>query len=107
MHENNIIHRDIKALNVFLTKDRKVKLGDLGVSKIFNSDTAMQGTRVGTPLYLSPELVQHQPYDFKVDVWALGCVIFYMASLEPPFQGENLIALGYSIVNRAPKALPP
>lgn len=57
LHDNNIIHRDIKALNVFLTKDRKVKLGDLGVSKIFNSETAMQGTRVGTPLYLAPELV--------------------------------------------------
>ncbi|CAD8199171.1 unnamed protein product [Paramecium pentaurelia] len=107
LHENNIIHRDIKTLNVFLTKDKRVKLGDLGVSKIFNSDTALQGTRVGTPLYLSPELVQHQPYDYKVDIWALGCVVFYMAALEPPFQGENLIALGYSIVNRAPKALPP
>ncbi|CAD8105265.1 unnamed protein product [Paramecium sonneborni] len=107
LHENNIIHRDIKTLNVFLTKDKHVKLGDLGVSKIFNSDTALQGTRVGTPLYLSPELVQHQPYDYKVDIWALGCVVFYMAALEPPFQGENLIALGYSIVNRAPKGLPP
>ncbi|CAD8110112.1 unnamed protein product [Paramecium sonneborni] len=107
LHENNIIHRDIKTLNVFLTKEKHVKLGDLGVSKIFNSDTALQGTRVGTPLYLSPELVQHQPYDYKVDIWALGCVVFYMAALEPPFQGENLIALGYSIVNRAPKGLPP
>ena len=107
LHESNIIHRDIKTLNVFLTREKHVKLGDLGVSKIFTSDTALQGTRVGTPLYLAPELVQHQPYDYKVDIWALGCVIFYMASLEPPFQGENLIALGYSIVNRAPKPIPP
>ena len=67
IHDNNIIHRDIKTLNVFLTKDRKIKLGDLGVSKIFNSDIAVHGTRVGTPLYLSPELVQTQPYDFKVN----------------------------------------
>lgn len=57
LHENNIIHRDIKTLNVFLTREKHVKLGDLGVSKIFNSDTALQGTRVGTPLYLAPELV--------------------------------------------------
>ena len=116
IHENNIIHRDIKTLNVFLTKDKKIKvffiflydkLGDLGVSKIFNSDIALQGTRVGTPLYLAPELVQHHPYDYKVDIWALGCVIFHMAALEPPFHGDNLISLGYNIVNKAPKGLPP
>lgn len=57
IHENNIIHRDIKTLNIFLSKDRHIKLGDLGVSKIFNSEIALQGTRVGTPLYLAPELV--------------------------------------------------
>ncbi|CAD8169382.1 unnamed protein product [Paramecium octaurelia] len=106
LHESNIIHRDIKTLNVFLTKDKHVKLGDLGVSKIFNSETALDGTRVGTPLYLAPELVQHQPYDYKVDIWALGCIVFQLATLEPPFQGENLITLGYSIVNHSPKPLP-
>ncbi|CAD8184192.1 unnamed protein product [Paramecium pentaurelia] len=106
LHENNIIHRDIKTLNVFLTKDKHIKLGDLGVSKIFNSEIALDGTRVGTPLYLAPELVQHQPYDYKVDVWALGCIVFQLATLEPPFQGENLITLGYSIVNHSPKPLP-
>ncbi|CAD8104345.1 unnamed protein product [Paramecium sonneborni] len=106
LHDNNIIHRDIKSLNVFLTKDKHVKLGDLGVSKIFNSEIALNGTRVGTPLYLAPELVQHEPYDYKVDVWALGCIIFQLATHEPPFQGDNLIALGYSIVNHPPKHLP-
>lgn len=84
------------------------------MSKIFTSDIALQGTRVGTPLYLSPELVQHLPYDFKViieltwkvDIWAFGCVIFHLAALEPPFIGENLINLGYNIVNKPPKPLP-
>lgn len=47
----------------------------------------MQGTRVGTPLYLSPELIKQKPYSFKVDVWALGCVIYHLAALEPPFAG--------------------
>ena len=41
----------------------------------------LQGTRVGTPLYLSPELIKQQPYDFKIDIWAFGCVIYYLASL--------------------------
>eukprot|EP00826_Nyctotherus_ovalis_P003204 TRINITY_DN10646_c0_g7_i1.p1 TRINITY_DN10646_c0_g7~~TRINITY_DN10646_c0_g7_i1.p1 ORF type:complete len:398 (-),score=66.33 TRINITY_DN10646_c0_g7_i1:815-2008(-) len=66
----------------------------------------MQGTRVGTPLYLSPELIKQQPYNCKVDVWATGCVLYHIACLEPPFVGENLIALGNSIVFKEPKDLP-
>ena len=106
LHEHNIIHRDIKCMNVFLSKDKRVKLGDLGASKITGA-AAMQLTRVGTPLYLAPELVRQSPYDFKVDVWALGCVLYMLTTLEAPFQGDNLIALGHAIVNKKPKALPP
>jgi len=83
-----------------------VKIGDLGVSKIVASSAAMQGTRVGTPLYLSPELVKQQPYDFKVDIWATGCVLYHIACLEPPFQGENLIVLGNNIVSKQPSPIP-
>jgi len=106
LHSKNIIHRDIKCLNVFLAGDKQVKIGDLGVSKIVSHAGALNGTRVGTPLYLSPELVRQQPYDFKVDIWAIGCAIYHLACLEPPFQGDNLISLGNSIVNKKPKALP-
>jgi serine/threonine protein kinase len=73
---------------------------------VSNYQLALQGTRVGTPLYLSPELVKQQPYDHKIDIWALGCVFYHMAALEPPFIGDNLISLGYNIVNKAPKQLP-
>lgn len=58
LHVKNIIHRDIKCLNIFLTEDKRIKIGDLGVSKIVSSAAALQDTRVGTPLYLSPELVK-------------------------------------------------
>ena len=63
-------------------------------------------TRVGTPLYLSPEIVKQQPYDYKVDIWAIGCALYHLAQLEPPFQGDNLITLGNNIVNKKPKPLP-
>ena len=99
LHQCNIIHRDIKCLNIFLTKDKHVKLGDLGVSKII-SQGSMQVARVGTPLYLAPELIKQQPYDFKVDVWALGCVLYTLATLESPFQASNLISLGHKIINK-------
>ena len=100
------MHRDIKCLNIFLTNEKKIKIGDLGVSKIVSSKEALNATRVGTPLYLSPELVKQQPYDFKVDIWAVGCALYHLASLEPPFQGDNLITLGNNIVNKKPKPLP-
>eukprot|EP00826_Nyctotherus_ovalis_P018307 TRINITY_DN15466_c0_g2_i1.p1 TRINITY_DN15466_c0_g2~~TRINITY_DN15466_c0_g2_i1.p1 ORF type:complete len:548 (-),score=120.59 TRINITY_DN15466_c0_g2_i1:278-1900(-) len=104
LHSKNIIHRDIKCLNIFLSHNT-IKIGDLGVSKIV-VDREIEGTRVGTPLYLSPELVKQQPYDYKVDMWALGCVLHYVAALEPPFQGDNLIALGNNIVSSCPRPLP-
>lgn len=68
LHEHNIIHRDIKTLNVFLDEDNNVKVGDMGVSKIVNSALSVQNTRVGTPLYLAPELVKQNPYNFKVNI---------------------------------------
>ncbi len=85
LHSHRIIHRDIKCLNILLTADKKIKIGDLGVSKIVSHSGAMNGTRVGTPLYLSPELVKQNPYDYKIDIWALGCAIYHLSCLEPPF----------------------
>ena len=77
----------------------------MGVSKIVSGDN-LNATRVGTPLYLAPELIKQQPYDFKVDIWALGCVLYHLSSLEPPFNGENLISLGFNIVHKNPKNIP-
>ena len=94
LHSKFIIHRDLKALNIFLTKNKQIKLGDLGVSKIIGPGH-LAGTRVGTPLYLAPELVLNKPYDNKIDVWALGCVLYHLAMMEAPFLGENLISLGF------------
>ena len=107
LHKNNIIHRDIKCLNLFITKDKHVKIGDLGVSTIVSSINALHCTRVGTPLYLSPELVKQIPYDFKVDIWSCGCSLYHLACLDPPFLGDNLIVLGNNIVKGKPKPLPP
>jgi NIMA (never in mitosis gene a)-related kinase len=85
LHQNNIIHRDIKCLNIFLTDQKVIKIGDLGVSKFQLMGQLVQGTRVGTPLYLAPELVKSQPYDHKIDIWAIGCALYHLAVMEPPF----------------------
>ena len=106
LHSQKIIHRDIKCLNLFITKDRHIKIGDLGVSTITSGMDNLHYTRVGTPLYISPELVIQKPYDFKTDIWSFGCSLYHLASLEPPFLGGNLIVLGNNIVKGVPKSLP-
>lgn len=106
LHKNNIIHRDIKCLNILLNKEKRVKIADMGVCKTVNSKNPMAGSQVGTPLYLSPEIIQHKPYDNKVDIWAIGCVAYNLAALEPPFQADNLILLARLIVKARPKPIP-
>ncbi|GAA6010380.1 hypothetical protein JCM11491_006296 [Sporobolomyces phaffii] len=79
-----ILHRDIKPENVFLDKDNNLKLGDFGLSKAMQQ-AAMTQTYVGTPYYMSPELINGQPYDVKSDIWALGCLIYELCAGHPPF----------------------
>ena len=106
LHNNNIIHRDIKLLNIFLTKDKVIKIGDLGMAKIITNKVINLYSRVGTPLYLPPELIKKENYDFKADIWSLGCSIYQLASLKPPFFDENLVILCKKIINEIPKRLP-
>ena len=71
LHTRKILHRDIKTINLFLTKDERVKIGDLGVAKTMKGIN-FANTLVGTPYYLSPELCEEKPYDHKSDIWSLG-----------------------------------
>ena len=86
LHSNKILHRDIKTINMFLTKDDKIKIGDLGVAKTLNQTYNMAYTVVGTPYYLSPELCEEKPYNHKSDIWSLGCVLYELCTLRHPFE---------------------
>ena len=96
LHNKKILHRDIKALNIFLTDVRTVRIGDLGVARTMNSDFA--STVVGTPYYISPEMCQEKPYNEKTDVWALGCVIYQLCTGKHPFEANSHAALALKIV---------
>jgi len=93
LHANRILHRDIKTINMFLTKDDKIKIGDLGVAKVLNQTLGMAQTVVGTPYYLSPELCEEKPYNNKSDIWSLGCVLYELCTLRHPFEATNQAAL--------------
>ena len=88
LHKNNIIHRDLKSANIFLTQSGLIKIGDLNVSTIAKKGVA--NTQTGTPYYASPEIWNDKPYNSKCDIWSLGCIIYEMASLHVPFRGTSL-----------------
>jgi NIMA (never in mitosis gene a)-related kinase len=91
LHQHNIFHRDLKSANVFLNKDGSAKLGDMNVSKI--AKKGLLYTQTGTPYYASPEVWRDQPYDSKSDIWSLGCVLYEVITLKPPFRAEDMAGL--------------
>ena len=96
LHTRKIVHRDIKCANVFLTKGGTVKLGDLNVSKI--AKAGVMQTQTGTPYYASPEVWQDKPYDKSSDIWSLGCVLYEMTALSPPFTARDMKGLFQRVV---------
>ena len=93
LHKNRVLHRDLKTLNIFLTKDNHIKIGDFGVSKKLINNNIYAYTFVGTPYYLSPEICQNKPYDEKSDVWSLGVLIYELITLNKPFDSNS--QMGY------------
>ncbi|XP_017274200.1 serine/threonine-protein kinase Nek9 [Kryptolebias marmoratus] len=98
IHKAGVIHRDIKTLNIFLTKTNLIKLGDYGLAKKLGSEFSMAETCVGTPYYMSPELCQGDKYNFKSDIWAVGCVLFEVLVLKRAFDATNRLNLCVKIV---------
>eukprot|EP00049_Salpingoeca_infusionum_P011531 m.200578 g.200578 ORF g.200578 m.200578 type:complete len:850 (-) comp14962_c0_seq1:1662-4211(-) len=91
VHSHKIIHRDIKPTNVFLEADGDfVKLGDFGLGDIVPRIKSSTSGFVGTPYYMSPEVLRKQPYSNKADVWSLGILLYEMLTLSKPFLGKNL-----------------
>ena len=98
IHKKKIIHRDLKSGNIFLTKSGLVKLGDFGISKGFKNTWEKAKTKVGTPYYLSPEIINDKPYDSKSDIWALGVLLYEMMTFKMPFNANSFAALSLKIL---------
>jgi serine/threonine protein kinase len=98
IHDRKILHRDLKAENVFLMQDGTIKLGDFGIAKVLEHTVDLCQTQVGTPYYLSPEICNGTAYNSKTDIWSLGCILYQLCTLKYPFDATNLNALLMAIM---------
>eukprot|EP00929_Paragymnodinium_shiwhaense_P049956 TRINITY_DN25188_c0_g1_i1.p1 TRINITY_DN25188_c0_g1~~TRINITY_DN25188_c0_g1_i1.p1 ORF type:complete len:881 (-),score=234.33 TRINITY_DN25188_c0_g1_i1:47-2689(-) len=108
MHDRKILHRDLKTQNIFLSGSGEgtVKLGDFGIARVLQHTQDCARTAIGTPYYLSPEICMEKPYDYKSDVWSLGCVLFELATLEHAFDAESMRGLVMKILRGNPPQVP-
>lgn len=106
MHKKKVIHRDLKTQNIFLTKKNIIKIGDFGISRVLNSSEFAK-TMIGTPYYMSPECFGSRAYDFKSDIWSLGCCLYEMITLKHAFDAKEMPSLIFQILQGQPLPISP
>lgn len=93
MHKKNIAHRDIKPENVLMeSKDANntsLKITDFGFAQAYDPKNGLMTAKLGSPLYMAPEIIKETPYDCAVDIWALGVLCYIMLCGKPPFKGKS------------------
>nr|XP_046192868.1 serine/threonine-protein kinase PLK1-like isoform X2 [Oncorhynchus gorbuscha]XP_046193514.1 serine/threonine-protein kinase PLK1-like isoform X2 [Oncorhynchus gorbuscha] len=90
LHNNRVIHRDLKLGNIFLSDDMDVKIGDFGLATKIEFDGERKKTLCGTPNYIAPEVLCKKGHSFEVDVWSLGCILYTLLVGKPPFETSCL-----------------
>ncbi|XP_033620536.1 serine/threonine-protein kinase 36 isoform X2 [Fukomys damarensis] len=93
LHSHRILHRDMKPQNILLAKGGGIKLCDFGFARAMSTNTMVLTSIKGTPLYMSPELVEERPYDHTADLWSVGCILYELAVGTPPFYTTSIFQL--------------
>ena len=97
LHVNKIIHRDIKIDNVMMNNNQSF-LGDFGICNILPENKYFASTCIGTPYYLSPEIIEGNNYNTKVDIYSLGCMLCEIFYNKPPYTGKNIYLLYKNVI---------
>ena len=95
-NKKKVLHRDIKPSNIFLDKNYNIKLGDFGMSRYF---IGYANTILGTPLYMSPEILEGIQYNEKADIWALGCTIYELITFNPAYEANYINDIKIKVKN--------
>ncbi|KAL3662191.1 hypothetical protein V7S43_012990 [Phytophthora oleae] len=106
LHRHRVIHRDLKCGNIFLFRSGRVVLGDFGTSKQFPPTSGSQklgtehltSTVVGSPLYMSPEMLEGELHGFATDIWSLGCLLYEMLAGKPAFGAPSYPAVVFRVI---------
>ncbi len=98
-HSRGVVHRDIKPANLLVSVDGRVKITDFGIARIESSNLTHAGTTLGTPMYMAPEQFIGGPIDHRIDLFAVGVMVYELLTGERPFGGETLQALAYQVVH--------
>jgi NIMA (never in mitosis gene a)-related kinase len=111
IHDKNIIHRDLKPNNIFINEDYNIKIGDFGISKHLGNKKNTKTARIGTVQYMAPELLKpeliknDEGYNYKIDIWALGCILYELFKLKPCFDCDNYFGIINLILNHTPEKI--
>ena len=105
LHAQKKIHRDIKAGNIMMSSEGLVKLGDFGVSAQLTNSISKKDSKIGTPYWMSPEVISQKSYDSKCDIWSLGITCIELAEGAPPYSEVRTFLVMKKILNNPPKGL--
>eukprot|EP01104_Vermistella_antarctica_P014929 TRINITY_DN479_c0_g1_i1.p1 TRINITY_DN479_c0_g1~~TRINITY_DN479_c0_g1_i1.p1 ORF type:complete len:526 (-),score=156.67 TRINITY_DN479_c0_g1_i1:267-1787(-) len=105
LHSQDIIHRDMKMANILINANGEVKIADFGVSSHVNNTIGKANTVIGTPLFMSPEVLEGATYSYTADIWSLGITAIEMAEGVPPYYEENIMRAMFLIASKDPPGL--
>ena len=103
LHSRNIIHRDLKCENIMIDTFHNIRLIDFGFACVMANQNDLRSTTCGSPAYVAPEIIQHASYDFSVDIWSLGVVLYAVSIGYLPFEDPSLSRLLEMINNEEPE----